>query len=208
MPFGPSFFRFNCEQRWMWIVILSLVSKKKGQPIVWESGFIENTNHVSPSTQDRAITMFIDYGMLTFVTSSNMKLHEVTLSNILVTCPTDIQTNKQTHEQTKPGNRKTSSNKFDYSVGFLEVYDAYPRREGKQAGYKIYQREIITQELRTDLLTAIQNYRKRKSGTETRFLLMFGTFMNQWKDWLDAETGSSQEIKKKVPFYDFRETSE
>ncbi len=94
-------------------------------------------------------------------------------------------------DQDKEKGGKTKRSKYDYPTGFEEIYDAYPRKEGKQDGFKIYQREIKSAEERASLLTAVKNYAARKSGIDVEFLKHFGTFMGEWRDWLDAKTGSA-----------------
>lgn len=72
-----------------------------------------------------------------------------------------------------------------YPPEFEQIYQEYPRREGKTQGFKVYQREIRSPALWNDLSRAISNYRQVKSGTDPKYLLHFKTFMNQWRDWLD-----------------------
>jgi hypothetical protein len=80
--------------------------------------------------------------------------------------------------------------RLEYSEEFEKTYEAYPRREGKSSGFKVYRRDIVSAEDRLRLQTAIKNYKFAKRGTEPKFLMMFSTFMNQWEDWLDPKTGT------------------
>jgi hypothetical protein len=92
-------------------------------------------------------------------------------------------------EEVKKGRRKKG--RFDYPDDFEKAFDTYPRREGKQLGFKIYQREIKTADDQASLLTAVENYSRAKQGTEPRYLLMFSSFMGQWGDWLDVRAGTT-----------------
>jgi hypothetical protein len=85
--------------------------------------------------------------------------------------------------------RSTQSKRYPDS--FEQVYDTYPRKEGKTPGYKTYCKHIRSEADRQLLLKAIQNYRRAKSGTDACYLMHFSTFMNQWTDWLDERTGTS-----------------
>jgi hypothetical protein len=95
-------------------------------------------------------------------------------------------------DKDKGKKQKTTKPKTGYPPDFDAVYDAYPRKEGKSRAYKIYAREIKTDEDRDRLLAAVQNYAERKVGTEAQYLKHFSTFMGEWKDWLDANTGTAQ----------------
>ena len=47
------------------------------------------------------------------------------------------------------------------------------------------------------LLLAIKNYREKKIGIEPKYLMHFSTFMNQWSDWLDPQTGTTENLSNK-----------
>jgi len=73
---------------------------------------------------------------------------------------------------------------------YLEtIYQEYPRKEGKTPGMRVALRQIKNEEDLTNLAQSVENYAKRKKGVEKKYLLMFGTFMNQWRDWLDPNHG-------------------
>jgi hypothetical protein len=89
----------------------------------------------------------------------------------------------------------TKKNK--YTDGFEEVYQSYPRKEGKSNGFKIYQRDIKSPEDRNLLIAAIQNYVAKKSD-RPEYMLHFSTFMGQWRDWLDPDAGTIRLNVKKA----------
>jgi hypothetical protein len=91
----------------------------------------------------------------------------------------------------KRSSKKTHRN---YSAEFEEIYNSYPRKEGKSPGFKIYQQEILTPEDQEDLKTAIARYKLKKQKTDPNFLLKFSTFMHQWRDWLDEEAGTVYQL--------------
>jgi hypothetical protein len=57
---GDKMFGMNCEHKIIWFTILSLICKKSGEPITWNSKYIEHTQGLSEATQDQAIDMFIE----------------------------------------------------------------------------------------------------------------------------------------------------
>ena len=87
---------------------------------------------------------------------------------------------------------------------FEIIYSFYPRKMGKSAGYKKYQKNIKTLQDQNDLLVAIHRFvdyhKKRK--TDPEFIPYFSTFMTNWKDWLCPDTGevtlSSQATTQKT----------
>lgn len=81
-----------------------------------------------------------------------------------------------------------------YPTEFEELYQKYPRHEGKGKGYAIYKKQITSPEIRTDLAKAIENYSRKKKGTDEQFLLMFSTFMGQWEDWLESNSGKPSTV--------------
>jgi len=96
---------------------------------------------------------------------------------------------KQTQSEPKPSSSSNTNTKYNsrlpstYSSEFEEIYEQYPRKEGKKPGHRIYHRDIKTPEDRDLLLKAIKNYTTKKAGTESQYLKHFGTFMGEWRDW-------------------------
>lgn len=78
--------------------------------------------------------------------------------------------------------------KFD----FEEIYQLYPRHEGKSEGLKRCKKEIKTPEDFDLLKTAVTRYRTHvaKKKTEPEFIKLFSTFMTSWRDCLDQDFGS------------------
>jgi hypothetical protein len=82
--------------------------------------------------------------------------------------------------------RRKKKSKNSYPEEFEEIYQSYPKREGKSQGFRVYEKEISSLDDLQQLTAAISNYRRAKSGTEHKYLLHFKTFMNQWRDWLEV----------------------
>lgn len=87
---------------------------------------------------------------------------------------------------------------------FEALYQKYPRKEGKSAGIKTCKAQVKTEDEYELLSRAISRYAEHCASNvrEVRFIKIFSTFMNQWRDWLDPETGMGQ---KPSSNYDFLE---
>lgn len=93
-------------------------------------------------------------------------------------------------------NTNTRRSRSEYDPAFEEVYKNYPRQEGKSRGYKIWLK--LPQEEKALIATSVANYARRKAGVEPQYLKLFSTFMGEWRDWLDPNTGTAQGQTSKV----------
>jgi hypothetical protein len=77
------------------------------------------------------------------------------------------------------------------------IYEKYPRKMGKSAGWKTAIAQCKTMGDLDQLELAISHYCAyvKREGTERQYILYFSTFMHQWRDWLDSDTGSVIEEK-------------
>lgn len=159
MATGAAFFDLDCEQKWLWVVILSLTSQANGAPIVWKSSFVRNNSGVSRGKQFQTLEIFEKFGILRV--SRNVTLRD------------SPATNERTNERTLSD--------FDFEI----LYSKYPRKQGKSSGIKICASQIKTQASYESLSKAIDRYRVflEKEKTEPKFIKHFSTFMNSWKDW-------------------------
>lgn len=84
------------------------------------------------------------------------------------------------------------------TLGKLEViYSLYPRKMGKSQGFKSALAQCKKPGDLELLEKAVTNYMAYliKEGTEKQYVLYFSTFMNQWRDWLEKDTGTVTEVK-------------
>lgn len=79
----------------------------------------------------------------------------------------------------------------------LETYALYPRKMGKSAGVSKAIRQCKTYDDAILLGRAVVRYIMHitQESTEKQYILYFSTFMNQWRDWLEPETGSVIQTK-------------
>lgn len=76
---------------------------------------------------------------------------------------------------------------------FESLYNKYPRKEGKQKGLLTCRVQIKTEADFSLLSKAIDSYITHcaKNATDPKYIKMFSTFMNSWRDWLDPQTGTA-----------------
>ncbi len=167
MATDATFFDLDCEQKWLWIVILSLVSQKNGQTIVWNSSFIHNLTRISKKKQDDTIDIFEKFARL-----------RVTRK---VTSRDSPATNERTNERTN------SIDRFDFEA----IYKRYPRKQGKQDGLRKCKAQIKTKADYDALANALEKYIKhlRTQNTQPEYIKHFSTFMSSWRDWCDVDAG-------------------
>jgi len=81
---------------------------------------------------------------------------------------------------------------------FEKLYVLYPRHQGKKIGIERCKRLIKTEKAYSDLNIAINHYfdHCHERNLEVQYIMLFSTFMNQWEDWLDPQTGKSNMVKK------------
>jgi len=79
---------------------------------------------------------------------------------------------------------------FDFEI----IYKAYPRKIGKKKGIEKLKATVKDEKDFQLVLTAVNNYAAycKKEKTEGRYIMHFSTFINQWQDWAQDETGSCE----------------
>lgn len=71
------------------------------------------------------------------------------------------------------------------------AYNLYPRKVGKTKGLQKLAKEIRSQEDYDALFVAIRHYSNSREVREG-YVRHFSTFVTDWRDWLDPETGSTR----------------
>ncbi|MCM2323507.1 MAG: hypothetical protein NDJ90_09625 [Oligoflexia bacterium] len=87
--------------------------------------------------------------------------------------------------------RKRRSTKVESAFNLEKAYQQYPRKQGKTKGLQRLAKEIKTEKDLGDLMTAIERY-KRSSDVIRGFAKHFSTFVSEWRDWIDPQTGTIQ----------------
>lgn len=94
--------------------------------------------------------------------------------------------NKKKRREDDKENKYGQINGFDFDT----LYQAFPRKKGKQNGASIFKRTITTQGDYDNLLKAVKNYNAEcnKNDIEERWIKHFSTFMNCWEDYVESGT--------------------
>ncbi len=185
--FESKFFGLSCEQKWLWVCILSLSSNKIGQPFIWNSAYIQTMTGVKKTVQDQTIDIFIKLNSLRATRTDSCDF-------VRDLAPTNERTNI-TNITNEHAHRPSAS---DFEI----LYQRYPRKMGKQEGIKKAVRDVKTQEEFEKLSMAIDRFKSFHSnkGTEERFIPYFSSFMSSWREWCSPETGSAEVSPSGVDF--------
>lgn len=83
------------------------------------------------------------------------------------------------------------------SFDFESLYEKYPRKRGKFAGMRALNCRIKTAKQYQDFARALDNYLDilRKEHTQLKFVMHFGTFVNNWSDYLDNSLAAEPQSK-------------
>ena len=65
-----------------------------------------------------------------------------------------------------------------------KLYADYPRKEGKKKAFEKLNKLITSEEIFTQVHTAIKNYAKQSADKETRYVKQFSSFVSVWEDYL------------------------
>ncbi len=169
---GPGFFEFDCEQKWLWVVILSLVSQKNGQPITWSSAYIESITGIKEKKQLQTIEKFEQFSRLRVsrdITSSN-------ISNLPATNERDVRTN-ETNETDSTAQVALPVAVALHHVDLAPIGNILLDRKIKPDLTKTWlfafpEPEWIIQEVQKAIAWEAANPRKQKKD--------FGKFMTNW----------------------------
>ena len=143
------------------------------------SGIEENVliHTIKKLKQLRAIELRVDHGRYVSVQAVD---HE---------CALEKRREEKIRPDVEPGSPPANL-VFD----FQEIYRKYPRKRGKDRGLRACEKQIKTEADYRDLQTAVARYKEsvRRDGTEMKFIKHFSTFMGDWRDWIDPETGGGE----------------
>ena len=95
---------------------------------------------------------------------------------------------------------KQSKDTSDAETLFNELWEAYPRKEGK-SGVGITAKKRLLKVGKEQMLAAIENYKKtlETRGTEQKYILQGSTFFNtRYKDYLPGEFEQSKPAEQDI----------
>lgn len=167
-----DFYEFDADEFKAWIYILCQCSQK-------------NTGTVSINTSHAEKVCKIPKKKMLFA------IEKLQVIGIIQNVQTTSDVLNATLHYTTEQNRTNNTIHAPLVFNFEEIYKLYPLKKGKSKGLKIANREIKSDDDFGNLGRAVLNYAKSVQGSDPKFVKHFSTFMNEWRDWLDPEAGTS-----------------
>jgi hypothetical protein len=199
----------NCDNAGVWSVNMRLLSFQVGEEVTLPTLLEAFADKIRLVDDDKLfIESFVEfqYGEL----SEECKPHKSVIEKLKKhTLWEEYRKGNHTlqdkEEEKEEEKEKDQEKEKRENFKFEELYKKYPLKRGKKKGFEICKRVIRTPEQFENLSTAIDRYAadciERK--VETAYILHFKTFMGQWEDWLDPETGTGIGPPKKLNFLEF-----
>lgn len=97
---GDAFFGLDCEQKWLWVFILSLVSQRNGKSILWNAAYCTAMTGIAENKQTETIGIFEKYGRLRVTRARPVRDEPATNERTNVTKRTD-ETDERVAEKQK-----------------------------------------------------------------------------------------------------------
>jgi hypothetical protein len=208
--FSESLFGLPSAAKWTWVFILSYSAKKKTGIFEIDFNFLAHHTGCTEKELKNFLNEFFARGLLLVDSSSSRITNEsVRITNVSRTNPIESVPNitNRTEQNERNEHDRTDleivESSFDYThpldlqpdakFNFEDIYNAYPRKDGKKRGLEILKKKIKTQQDFEKLELAVQNYRISTRETEKRFIKQFSTFANCWEDYLEIDNGLSKE---------------
>lgn len=85
-----------------------------------------------------------------------------------------------------------NSHKFDYENKFKELWELYPKKEGKKEAFRSFKRDIQTEEKFNLMRKALENYIRICATREYQFIKNGSSWFNQWEDFIDYQEPITQ----------------
>lgn len=189
----------NCDHAGFWPIDLGLMSFQIGEEITLED--LKNTfaDHLEFIDKKIFVKEFIEfqYGNL----NPKNRVHLSILNRVQKEAPNkvltrslqrpmDMDMDMELEMDKEKGECEGEKPKLKFDLESL--YRKYPRKQGKSAGLKKLKAAIKSQDDYNQVSTAIDKFiaHHRQAKTEPEYIPFFSTFMSQWTDWTDPETGA------------------
>lgn len=180
---GEKLFNLTPSERYLWVVILCLASKKNKENVRFSTDHLAYTAKIEENIICSAIAKFAQAQLIEIKGSDishNIPLHQTTPAQHCTT-PTYERTNERTNNNAQPSPVVA----FDFEA----VYQNYPRKIGKKLGIERCKKKIKSQAKYDKLVQAVENYAAdcQIRNIEQKYIKHFSTFMNSWEDWAEIE---------------------
>ncbi len=182
-----DFYEMSGDEIKAWIYILSQASKQKTDTIEVSFLHADKACNVQTSALKSTISKLLKKGIL---------LQSVRDPNVIRTdCERNPSSTLTIHD--------TTIIHAQTEVRASELYNSYPRKQGKKRGLAKLKTILNNESNFEKLKLAIENYKRSlaKERTEPRFIKHFDTFLGCWEDYTDPDVGKVQAPKKPVEPY-------
>jgi hypothetical protein len=192
---NESLFGLSWQQKSLWPVLLAIYANK------YSAGFVTiNVSYIADKVKlpiDKiflAIESFADKGVIEIrkgaVTSGNRATPQNTEPHT-----TNVRTNVR---DVTNNNAQNSPAPLGAVFDLEALYRIYPRKQGKQKGMTKLASVVKNQERYGQVKIAIERYKAHceAKSIEGQFVKYFSSFMSEWQDWLDPETGKTEDFSK------------
>lgn len=182
---SEDLYGLSADQKWVWICLLCLASKKQTDIIEFRIDWLADTARLSQRLILETIDELIKKGLVLCQTPGG---NQATPSgNHLETTGTTTLHYKQTLQTNTTAQFTLSDTDLD------KLYAMYPRKIGKTLGFKKLRKELKSLADVEAFKEAIRRYEEElaKNNTDAKYIKHFSTFVNHWRESLDPEYGSA-----------------
>lgn len=181
----------SLEQKAVWITLLCLRNAQQEDVIHTRDFVLAGYCGIAVEGVPAAISGLLDFGVIRDV---SRHLPGKILADSGKVPGLDLELEKE--EKKRAGVPEMSPKPQCPAFDFELIYSRYPRKEKKTSGLAKCKAQIKTPEDYRRLSHAVDNYAKNKTGVELKYIMQFSTFMGEWRDWLDSETGTKAETPR------------
>lgn len=155
--------------RWLFIVLICLETEEK-KAVEVDLGWLSLKSGIEKNHIPNYIRKLQEADLI--VTNCNKPLQNVPTDR-----HTDIQTNNNAH--------------------FEEIWKRYPNRVGKKHAERHYKATVKTDEDRSNIHKAMDNYLK-SDRVKKGFVQNGSTWFNQWQDWVDKPIKEKDDYEQHI----------
>lgn len=193
----------NCDHAGIWDVNMKLLSFQIGIEVTVadiNNAFGQKVQWLD-NGQKLFIEPFIDFQYGALNSANRVHLSVITRLEKLGVCMGLASPLQGSKDKDKDKNKEKDKDLEKEKDRFLQfpknkiemIYKEYPRKEGKSAGMRRLKGQIKNE---TDLLNfgkAVSNYSAfcAREKRPREYIKQFSTFVGEWQDWLDPETGTA-----------------
>lgn len=169
-----------------WMYVLSQCSLKKSKTV--EIDF-EHATRVCKVEKKQMLSMIAKFSTKSILSVSDQHL-----------ASTRPASGRHITEQTEQNNivQPAGLNESDLE----QVYEKYPRKEGRNKGIKILLAQKLPRSELPSLIQAAAKYAELQIGVEKKFVKLFSTWAPNWQDYKAPDVGTLLKIKPKEKPYE------